>query len=104
MGIVDRIKWLCEVNNISLNKLEKGLGFGKSVIARWDVNSPAVDKVGKVADYFNVTVDYILGRDPAPDKLIFEREPTPEEWEMINNIARLILSQEKKKKEKEKEP
>ncbi len=68
MNIVERIKELQmkKDGRISLNKLEKELGFGKSTISSWEQKKPASDKLEKLADYFNVSVDYLLGRVDSP--------------------------------------
>lgn len=63
MSIVENIRWLCKQQNISIPKLEKELGFGNGAIYNWDKSSPSVDKLQKVADYFQVSTDYLLGRD-----------------------------------------
>lgn len=61
--LYQRIKSLCEEKRISISKLEAELGFGNSSIKKWsNTSSPSVDKIIKVASYFNVSVDYILGR------------------------------------------
>ena len=38
--MVDRIKLLCNKNNISLAALQKEFEFGKNSISRWDKSSP----------------------------------------------------------------
>ena len=61
--LYERIKLLCEKRGISIAKLENELGFGNASISKWGkVSSPSVDKILKVAAYFNVSVDYLLGR------------------------------------------
>lgn len=61
--LYQRIKGLCERQGISISKLESELGFGSSSIKKWErVSSPSIDKIVKVASYFNVSVDYLLGR------------------------------------------
>lgn len=62
MSIVYTIKDLCYEKGISVGTLEKQLGFGNGSIYRWDKNSPTIEKVTKVADYFNISVDYLLGK------------------------------------------
>ena len=47
---------------ISVAELERTLGFGNGSISKWNKQSPSVDKLNKVADYFDVSVDYLLGR------------------------------------------
>lgn len=62
MSLVNRIKQLCSQRDLSLHRLEMIVGFSKSSISKWDVNTPSADKVQRVADYFDVSVDYLLGR------------------------------------------
>lgn len=55
----DRIQKLCRNNSISIAKLEKDLGFGNGSIYKWEKSSPSIEKVQKVASYFNVSFDYL---------------------------------------------
>lgn len=58
-----RIKELCAKKNMSITKLETELGFGNSSINKWEKTcSPSIDKILKVAKYFDVSIDYLLGR------------------------------------------
>ncbi|WP_336967086.1 helix-turn-helix transcriptional regulator [Bacillus cereus] len=63
MTLVNTIKSLCAQRKIALSALERDLGFGNGTIRRWDNTSPSADKLQKVADYFHVTTDYLLGRE-----------------------------------------
>lgn len=56
-----RVKSLCEQRHIAIRTLEISLGFGMSTIKKWSESSPSVDKIIKVADYFGVSTDYLLG-------------------------------------------
>lgn len=58
--IVEKVQTLCKKANITLAQLEKELSFGNGTIRRWDDNSPSVDKVVKVANYFGVSIEYLL--------------------------------------------
>lgn len=61
--LYQRIKELCSQKGITIARLESDLGFGNSSIKKWEkMCSPSVDKIIKVASYFNVSVDYLLGR------------------------------------------
>lgn len=67
MGIVNRIRTLCEEKGITINKLEKEVEIGRGNIARWDKHKPNIVNVQKVADYFGVSTDYILtGNEKKP--------------------------------------
>ena len=61
MSMVKTVKTLCQKKGTSIPKLEKELGFGNGAIYYWDTNTPGVDKVQKVADYFGVTIDFLVG-------------------------------------------
>ncbi|HDR6285644.1 TPA: helix-turn-helix transcriptional regulator [Bacillus cereus] len=63
MTLVTTIKNLCAQRTIALSALERDLEFGNGTIRRWDKTSPSAEKLQKVADYFNVTTDYLLGRE-----------------------------------------
>ncbi len=60
MSMLVNIQVLCKEHGISVPSLEKELGFGKGSIYKWDKNSPSIDKLQKVADYFEVSVERIL--------------------------------------------
>lgn len=60
MSLVGRIQELCSSKNTTLIGLEREIGLGRGTIRNWDKNSPSVDKVQKVAEYFGVSTDYLL--------------------------------------------
>ena len=57
MGLRDVIKDLAVKKKISVAERERTLGFGNGSISKWNKQSPSVDKLNKVADYFDVSVD-----------------------------------------------
>lgn len=59
--MLEKIKELCKKENITIAALEIKLGFGKCTITKWKTSSPTVDKLKKVADYFGVPLEYLLG-------------------------------------------
>jgi transcriptional regulator with XRE-family HTH domain len=60
MSIVSNIQLLCKKNNMSVLDLETELKFGRGTVYKWDKNSPSVDRLQKVAEYFDVTIDSLL--------------------------------------------
>ncbi len=62
VALVDRIKELCDSKKVTFAELERKIGISNGQIRRWDVVSPKSETVQKVADYFDVSVDYLLGR------------------------------------------
>lgn len=59
--LYEKIKKLCESRNISVTFLESEIGFARSSICKWDVNSPSVTRIKAVADYFGISVDELIG-------------------------------------------
>jgi len=62
MGIVERIKQLAGEKGLTIAELERILGFGNNIISKWDKSIPRSDKLESLANYFNVSTDYLLGR------------------------------------------
>ncbi|MEN6391064.1 MAG: XRE family transcriptional regulator [Syntrophomonas sp.] len=64
MTLVERIQGLCGSVNTTLIGLEREIGLGRGTIRNWDKSAPSIDKIQKVADYFGVSTDYVLGKSP----------------------------------------
>lgn len=64
MGIVDKIKKLCDEHGTSFAEVERNVGLSNGQIRRWDNASPKLENIEKVADYFDVTVDFLRGKEP----------------------------------------
>lgn len=62
MSLVEKIKGLCEERKITFAEVERKIGISNGQIRRWDNVSPKSDSLKKVADYFDVSMDYLLGR------------------------------------------
>lgn len=89
MTTFDRLKSLCDEQKMSIVELEEKLGFGRNSLYGWKKKIPNGANLEKVADYFNVSVDYLLGRT---DKKRYydltekdERDIEKQLEDMINN-------------------
>lgn len=60
------VKELCKKQGISLNTLEEKVGFARNSLYSWKNSSPKPEKLKAIADYFNVSTDYLLGRTDNP--------------------------------------
>ncbi|MCM6930303.1 helix-turn-helix domain-containing protein [Enterococcus italicus] len=67
MTAFDRLKFLCEKQGISVNDLEEKIDIGKNSLYSWKKNIPKGTNLLKVADYFHVSTDYLLGRTDSPN-------------------------------------
>lgn len=61
--LVKSVRELCKKNNITPSQLENELNFGAGLISRWTKSSPSFDKIVDIADYFNVSLDEVAGRN-----------------------------------------
>ncbi|OUP80885.1 UNVERIFIED_ORG: transcriptional regulator [Lacrimispora saccharolytica] len=66
MTVFERIEKLRKSTGISQGKLEKELGFSNGSISKWKNSTPKSDRLQKIADYFGVSVEYLMtGKDDA---------------------------------------
>lgn len=63
MTIFERVKELSEKQGKSLQRVSEDLGFSSNYFYRMKKQQPTAEKLKLIADYFNVSVDYLLGRD-----------------------------------------
>ncbi|MGN9067316.1 helix-turn-helix domain-containing protein [Ligilactobacillus agilis] len=63
MTVFDRVKELANKQSISIVELEEKLGFGRNSLYSWKKKTPNGDRLTKVADFFGVSTDYLLGRE-----------------------------------------
>lgn len=67
MTTFERVKMLADKRKISIVELEEKLNFSKNSLYAWKKSKPSIDKLNAVADYFNVSTDYLLGRTDDPN-------------------------------------
>lgn len=64
--MVDRLEALCKQHKTNFSKLEKTLGFANGSLKKSDPAKIGADRVKKLADYFGVSMEYIMtGETPA---------------------------------------
>lgn len=80
---------LCEKNEITPYKVGKETGIATSTLSDWKngKSTPKQDKLKLIADYFNVSVDYLMtGKESEkPEIPVFE----PEHLELIELYSKL---------------
>lgn len=60
--LLERIKELCKKNGITISMLEDKLKLPTNTIYQWKKRIPGTERLQVVADYFDVSIDYLLGR------------------------------------------
>lgn len=62
----EKIKDLAKKQGLSLNALEEKLGYSRNTIYNLKNTRPSAERLQTIADYFNVSTDYLLGRTDNP--------------------------------------
>jgi transcriptional regulator with XRE-family HTH domain len=60
--MLEKIKELSRKRGKSLSDISYELGFSENYFYRMTKSYPSIDKVIKIADYFHVPIDYLVGR------------------------------------------
>lgn len=66
-----RFKQLCKENGITQKKAFEDMGMHRNSAQRWNEGNPQAETLIKIADYFGITTDEVLGVDN-------KKTPTPE--------------------------
>lgn len=77
MEIVERIKSLCITENITIKELERIIQISNGSIRHWNEKTPSVERVLLVADYFKVSLDWLVTGKKSGNL-------TPEEQQLID--------------------
>lgn len=62
----ERIKELAKKQGLSLNQLEEKLGYSKNTLYSLKRQKVSTDRLQEIADFFQVSLDYLLGRTDNP--------------------------------------
>ncbi|WP_040981015.1 helix-turn-helix domain-containing protein [Oceanobacillus jeddahense] len=103
MSLVDKIKSLCKEKKITIAELERKTGISNGQIRKWDNTTPGINKLQAVADYFDVSVDYLLGRTDVkrytePETIAAHHDGedwTEEELEELERFKEFVRSKRK---------
>lgn len=76
MSIVTRVQEIAEKNHTTIKAIEREVGIANGSIRRWDESSPSCEKARKVAEYLNISLEWLITGKT--------RDYTTEEQEIIN--------------------
>ncbi len=103
MTTFERIKELADRQGKSLQKVASDLGFSPSYFYNLkSKKSPSAEHLAKVADYFHVSVDYLLGRDKTGpttqtvDLVEIANKPKDFDWGSVLSVGGKPIPEEDK--------
>ena len=62
----EKIKELAKKRGKSLGQVEEDLGYGRNTLYKIKNSTPNAERIAEIANYFNVSTDYLLGRTENP--------------------------------------
>ena len=109
VNFYERYKQLCNEVGKTPTGVGKELGIDRATVSYWKSGSvPKHEKITKIANYFNVSVDYLSGRsenrqygingDSIAKVALFggDTNVTEEMWEEVKQYAEFIKQKQKK--------
>ena len=60
MSLVGNIENVCKEKALTFKALEREAGIGNGTIRRWEIQSPRLDVLLKVANYLHVSIDELI--------------------------------------------
>lgn len=103
MNTYETIKELAKEKGLSIRQLEINFGYSNGYLGSWKRQTPNSIELARLADYFGVSVDYLLGREEKTSLaekhgvFAFDGEPvTDEELEFLKSVLAAKRAAEKK--------
>lgn len=111
---LERVLSLISQKGISKNKMLTDLKLGKNSFVNWQERGtiPSGETLSKIAEYFNVSIDYLLGNETKNETAIDDNdikfalfsghdEITDEMFDEVRNFAKFVAEREREKKKNE---
>lgn len=109
MGFIERLDEQLKKKGIAKIKFAHDLGYSKNAYSEWKsgVTKSYMNKIDDIADYFDVSVDYLLGRtdNPSPIGEVFAAhfkddkdfsDLSPEDQEAVRGVIAALRAKHKK--------
>ena len=91
MNFYERIETLRKNRKISQGALEKELGFSNGSVSKWKNSMPTPERLKKLADFFQVTVDYLVTGEENISAAYLLDPQTAETAQQIYKNARVLF-------------
>lgn len=111
MGFFTNYQNLCELRGQTPTGVALKLGISRAAVNRWrNGTTPSGDSLAKIAEYFNVSINYLVGEsdnrksgvingDDIAKVALFggDSDVTDEMWAEVKNYAAFVKERERKK-------
>ena len=91
MGLYERIRDIAKTKGYSINRLEKELGFARSSINKFNTSKPSIEKIQKIADLLNVSVEYLTTGEESGDTYYINEETAKVAQKIFENKELRLL-------------
>ncbi len=89
---------LCKNKGVSPSRAAEACGINRSNVSNWKNNgyTPRGDALQRIADYFNISTDYLLGNDQKEKPAEID-EPTDVQYRIISRNAKKMTPEQRQK-------
>lgn len=89
MGLYENVRNAAKVKGYSVNRLEQELGFARSYIAKFKTITPSADKIQKIANFLDVSSEYLLtGKEANEDDGLIKSRDLKQEYDKIYKLLK----------------
>jgi len=91
---------LLKKHNLSSYRVAKETGISQTTFSNWKAgrSTPKQDKLQKIADYFGVTIEYLMGKEERPNQAYYLNDETQERLQAlkVNDKLRILFDASRK--------
>lgn len=94
---MNKIKEIRKAKGLSQRDIEKGISYSQSQIAKWEknINEPSLTALKELADFFNCSIDYLVGREGEEGIIVVSGNELSKDEEHLLDITRQLPPKEK---------
>ena len=87
---------ICLAHGTKPNPVAKEIGISSGILTKWKNNGalPNGETLMKLANYFNCSVDYLLGRAVSPSELSPEALELASRWDKLDDDGKALVRAE----------
>lgn len=94
--LFERVSKLAKKRDKSLKQVAEELDLSRNAIYQWKTSSPKAETLDKLANYFNTTTDYLLGRTDDPEPLETGNDNMPPEFFAIQRKSKKLSQKDQR--------